>query len=585
MSALNNAIEKLGTRRLVSWLIALLVFNIFAVLSVSIRSDFAYYLFPALGAGGALTALWMGQRFRIRVQAPISSETASSKGGNIRFIVILIILSALINGWQSLAAPPHRIIDTWQYFIGSDQLLGYAHTYVEPENPGFLQDGYYTYAYPLFIAIHRLLSGDLVLLIFVQHLLRVLVVIGTFLILQKLDIRLAKVTGVLLALSPITANNAHLMLTEGVYAPLILFFTFIIYLAVTKATLGILVLTGVLIALIAWIRPAGTYLVIPIMLLLFLVTHNWKKVIPAIGSMMIVLLLISGGRWSIDRNFTFQTTTEGVYYFVGMVFHNLYADTNGPISTAFYEALRESDCSTDIVSLYQMYPGATRTEDLSRQYFADEIWECAAQVNPQIANRQTTMLVEAIQTKPFQFSQSVFDEFMYFISQMEINILWQSTIPPICDRDYALAAFNYDNGTHDRFRNYACTFNVPENALIQTNFANYNVTFLFLSQPYLLLNLLYASPTVTFAGACCMAGFVWIEGSPRWRLLLLIVLTIIIYHAAMTALFFTQPRYVMVLNGLFVVVASMFYAIAFPQFARSLQAIFKKSHSPQQDRW
>lgn len=572
MFALRNALEKLLKRRLLTWLAALLIFNVLAFLSISVRSDIAYYALPALGALGALTVVWLGRRFRDRLRSA-SAEDSSPKRGHAIFIIVLIVLSVLISGWQSLAAPPHRIIDTWEYFIGSDQLLGYAHTYVNPENHGYFQDGIITYGYPLFIALHRLLGSDFALLIFVQHVFRCIMVVAVFLIIQRFDVMLAKIAGLLLALSPITANTAHLMLTEGLYAPLILLLTFTTYLATKKGKSRLWVLAGLLAAVIAWIRPVGSYLVIPIAALLFMATWSWKKLIPVVTSLVIALLAVSAGRWLIDRNFTFQATAQGIYYYSTVIFHDLYDDTNGPITAAFSEAVQSSNCSTDIATLRQRYPGPARTQDLERTIHADEVLACAVGADPQVANNQAAMLIEAVRAKPLQFVRSFFDELMYFVSQMEVNILWQSTVPPICDKEYALAAYNYDDGTHDRFREYACTFDVPENAAIQTNFASYNVTFLFISQPYLLLNILYSSAAVTFAGACVMVGFIWIEGSPRWRLLLLAVVAIIGYHAVLSGIFYTIPRYVMVLNGLFVVVASMVYAIIFPQLAASLYAV------------
>lgn len=575
----SSAITKLLKKRLLTWLVALLIFNGFAFLSISVGTPIAYYMLPALGAIAAIGLLWLGHRSRTKAEHIQINE--NQEGRHRRFLVLLIVLSVLISGWQSLAAPPHRIIDTWEYFIGSDQLLGYAHTYTDPEHPGYFQDGIITYGYPLFIALHRLIGGDFTLLILVQHIFRVSTVIAVFLIIRQFDITLAKVTGLLLALSPITANNAHLMLTEGLYAPLVVLLAFITVLATKKKAVGFFALIGILAAIIAWIRPAGSYLIVPISTLLFFTIHQRKKLVVVLASLVITLLGISLGRWIIDRNFTFQTTATGIYYYSTIIFHDLYQNTNGPVTTEFSAAVQTSNCETDIESLKQRYPSTSRTLDLERTIHADDVLACIAVANPEIANRQTAMLIEAIRAKPFQFALSFFDEFMYYLSQIEINILWQSTDPPICDKEYALAAYNYDDGTHDRFRAYACTFDVPENAAIQNNFASYNVTFLFLSQPYLALNLLYSSVAVTFAGACVMVGFIWIEGSPRWRLLLLSVITIILYHAILSGIFYTIPRYVMVLNGLFLVVASMFYAIIVPHIAKSLHNMIHRRPATQ----
>jgi hypothetical protein len=75
-------------------------------------------------------------------------------------------------------------------------------------------------------------------LILVQHLIRVLTIIAIFLVIRRFDLTLAKVTGLLLAISPITANAAHLMLTEGLYAPLVILLVFATYLAGKKEAGG-----------------------------------------------------------------------------------------------------------------------------------------------------------------------------------------------------------------------------------------------------------------------------------------------------------------------------------------------------------
>ena len=574
---LTRIVEKLLGARLLTWAAALLVFMVLASLSTAVHSTIADYAFPAFAALAALAILWAGRRFRNRRGAPVPEARASTQG-RFRFVLVLVVLAALVSGWQSLAAPPHRIIDTWEYFIGSDQLLGYAHTYVSPESPGYFQDSIITYAYPLFIALVRLVGGHVALLILLQHLLRIGAVVAVYLVMSEFDVKLARVTGVLLAISPLTANSAHLMLTEGLYAPLALGLALIAMLAAKKGSVRWLILLGIAAALIAWIRPVGSYLIIPLAVLLFFMTRTWRKAAWVLISFAVSLLLVSAGRYLIDRNFTFQTTSEGVYYYSILVFHDLFDARNGPVTKAFADV--SDNCPMSMSTLIELYPADTRAHNLERILHSQAVLDCVGRADPQLASRQTAMLLEAARAKPLQFLQSVADETMYFISQMELNILWQNTSAPICDKAYALAAFPYDGGTPERFQDFACGTNVAangsENSVVQTIFANFNVLFLLISQPYLLLNLFYSNTAITFAGACTLVGFIWIEGSRHWRLLLAFLVTLIGYHAFISGVFYTIPRYVMVLNGLFVVIAGMAYVITFSQLAASVRRLAER---------
>lgn len=498
-------------------------------------------LFPqgasVLGLVGLVGCLgWLAAyRWCVPRAAPPPSQPHPTRRTR-RITVGILAVSALTSVWMWVYTQPTFTGDSTSYFQISQGLLGRAD----------LDPYWYTYGYPLLIAFTRLLYDNVVSVILVQEILRALVAAAAFYIIKPTHYGLAALVGFLLAASPLTAHQAHSLMTESIYGSLVMLLALLTFAAARQPPGRRLALSlGLLCALIAFFRPSGLFLsAVP--LLIGLLQRRWGAVLLVTGGLAGGVLALASVQGLIEGRPAFGNNSEAYYPFPLMQY-GLYDPDNGPQSRLYQQALDWEGCENDSDERYVMH----------------QIDDCAVAYNWTHGTAASTraVYIEAILAQPVKWLSAVYYDAQFFLSMRRRADglgIWQISR---CVDSVRYFIQHPNILPVSEIARYVCVYDWPNVPVIGTvaPAAGALLFHEFFVQPYRIL-----SPT-TWAGlwsGLAMLGFILIEAKPGVRRLVIVAALVVAYHVAVTtAGQYTTFRYVLVLTPLFVVLSASFYQI------------------------
>jgi hypothetical protein len=494
---------------------------------------------------------------------PVRPSRPVSRG----LIMLLIVIAVAVSALQILAAVPRSNSDSRQYFRVSEQILGNSGTYQSAEDPGYLANEIVGYGYGLFIAGTRLMGDTIYTLIGTQHILRLLVLLMVLVVLRRYDTDYGERYALAFAMLPFNVIYAHMVLTEALYG-LILILVMLLMADLFRRekfntpVIAVSLLLGVVLVLAPWMRPAGNYLWIPVAAVLVFYAMQWRQAMLVVIGFVVGGLIISGGRWVIDRQFTYAPSSGELYYLYGAMFHDIYDPSNGPIAATYGRIEQTPACEYSYEEAKLVYPGDTREQDIDRAQGGWELTACV-EAAPDADPVGLSLLVEAIQANLITYSLSVYDESVHFITEFEVpGTLDERAIgcrprPPRSVADTLVLL-----ETKTAYQQYVCDWlHAIGGDALRGTFAYYVVAELLISKPYM-FGLFVFDRYFAFALGLLMFGMVWLRSPRVWRPLVVISLMIILYQVGTTAsAFYTQPRYAVVVTPFYLIIATMLYSL------------------------
>lgn len=525
---------------------------------------------PLLGTLNALFFLWwMRDTLRLPtlgfLQMPtFKPGTAPENRIGWRYYAFVAGLTLLMSLWQFSAGVQHITApDSYEYFNGSEQILGYADVYQSAEEPGFFNEAIITYGYPLVMAISRLIYDHVIGLLLLQHALRLAVILLAVRVLASYDTRLARIAGVLFAVSQLSVVHAHYVLADAVYNLLLLLVVLngihlirLVRLGTPAPLWGVLL--GAQIVAIALVRPVGLYLAVPLLVVLYLSTRRWNPLAWVSVGLVVGLLVGAGGRWLLDRTWSISAAESGLYYTVGLAHHDFVRADNGPLAQAIYTQDDTGCLGTAPTGQRPLL--LTQPEKLQRKSAHALYLQCQIL---RYGIDGSDLWLETLQVNPLAYALSVYDEFAYFFNQQGTSVALNS-VPEICTPEpqrYARAVRPSVINIEPALLQWACVGYPVTSDVARVAMGIYAGLTLLVPQPHLLGALLSGNDHVGLALALLFAAFIWLE-QPRLRPLVLLLLAIFAYHGAVTALtFFSKPRYVLVMHYLLTLVTALLVSV------------------------
>lgn len=510
-----------------------------------------------VGAGVLIAGRWWGGRSR----EDVTTDEPSSRTRPIWLTGISIfVLSLLVNAIFAFFTVPTTAGDSALYYAVSEQL--YTHSPAQLE--------LITYPYPLMIAFTRLFLNNALGLVVAQSLLRAVSAAVLFGALQTLDYWLGVICGVLVALDPISAHYAHLLLSESGYSSLITLLVAAVVLVMQNPKARVWgVAGGMVCGLVSLWRPAGSLLIAPVLLVALLSTGSWRSAGMLALGFVVSILILSAGQWLLTGHFRYAAGSEDDAYYVYPLFNlKLFDENNGPVAQQFSYVLGTEGCDYDFAQL-------------NTQQGVGHFIQCSAAYE-QEAQTDLSVLqlyVEAIRAKPITFAVNAWNEIRHYITHGHSAArtdLYEWVPNPVgivnksCDDQAALM----NRFAVPSLREYLCVYRLPDSGLLDRVMLGWERVFVdVFFQPYRLQG--YTVWARLWA-ALMLVAFVLLEGSRRARWIVALCVLIVGYHAAVTALAqWPIHRYVFVLSPVFVILTGILLRTlageALPPLARRSQ--------------
>lgn len=565
-------------RRIRAWTAAFLVFQFFVLTGLGIDRR---PLFPhgseLLGVIACLDAVAILLTRRLSNEAPprdASDSFANRQPLSANRIPDLALLAALLAvGLLSSAifwlyAPPlaYGNFDSYRYFYASEGLLG--------RQP--LDFAWYTYPYPLVIAATRLLADSVLTIVILQHALRIAFAALIFWSLRAEHRGVAAAAGLLIALSPIGAYQAHQLLDASLYSTLIGLVALLSYLAAHKdrpVKPFTLIAIGLLCAWIAVQRPLGQLLIVPAAVIVGLFAASWQRPAWMLGGFAAGVLLMMAGQYSLGGRFALGVQDEAFYAFP-TIYLGLYDPANGPVAASYQAMLDSGECN-------YILP-AHRWEIAKLYRWPHDLHNCAVAYNAAHGTALSTraLYLEAIRAQPLTFLANFYQELRLFLTHgdtgaLEIEIgrlerlpFFTQTFSPVdgCKREVPEWT---DIQPIESWFGYTCTYGVDPSTPLRRLIPDLYDAMLLTIQPYRLEG---AQVWSRFWAALALVAFALLEGPRRLRPLVLLSALFVVYHAAVSvAAMFPQPRYVYFNVPFFLILVAVI-AVTVWQGLRELQS-------------
>ncbi len=507
------------------WLAALVVFEGFILLGQSISEG---VLGTAAFINTAAVLLWMN-----RPPEPIYKPLP--RWATAGLCLILIMVALLTSLWQFDFIRPlaHNLGDSWLYYQTAQNLLG------NTTEPG------HTLVFPSLIVLTGFIHNNLISLVIFQHLLRGLIAVLAFLIFKKHHVGFAILAAGLLAVSPVSAHFAHMMMTESIYLSLLALAALFAVASVKNPIF--LVVTGLVCALLAFTRGVGIVIIGILLVYIFFSTFSLKK-----SAVLLISFVVSYGILFFVQGHFLKEKADVAYYYFPLLYYDLLDEDNGPIARQYIQEVVNSEtCPYEIPE---------HPSQLGQTVWPIDFWVCArmAYAKPGI---EKDLYAEGIRAQPIRYFKEVWQQVFRFITLSEVPSVYRELDSANYPLIYTLGRpmenpCDLEDDYYREYLDYICAGNQPtqvDQRLLKWGKFYTDV----LMQPYRLQG---DELWVRFWTALTMITFILIT-SPRLRLLTLLFVVIIIYHAGIVA--FAQwnvPRYVLVLDPLFVMITAAFLA-------------------------
>ncbi|MBZ0309660.1 MAG: hypothetical protein K8I82_26585, partial [Anaerolineae bacterium] len=275
------------------WLVALVVFEAFILLGQSISE----------GLLGAVAFMNTAAVLLLVKYSPEPDLRPLPRWAAAGICLILTAAALLTSQWQFDFVRPlaHNLGDSWLYYQTAQNILG------NTSDPG------HTLVFPSLIVLTSFIHNNLISLVVFQHLLRGFIAVLAFLILRKHHTGFAILAAVLLAVSPISAHFAHMMMTESIYLSLLVLAA--LFAAASVKNPVFLVVTGLVCALLTFTRGVGIVLIGIILLHILLSTFSLKK-----SAVLLISFAASYGILFLVQGHFLKEKADVAYYYFPLLY-------------------------------------------------------------------------------------------------------------------------------------------------------------------------------------------------------------------------------------------------------------------------
>jgi hypothetical protein len=547
--------------RYAAWLLGLFAFLVLLQVGKTLERHTAL---PHAGEWLGLIAYLVAVYWIVIARHPISSEHLPLPNQllsptTLTSIVILCLVGVSVfssilqfHYIQPLGAS-WELPDAGGYFISSEGLLRGEVARLGIHNPGF----------PYVITLTRLIYDNIISQILWQHFFRLLTVLIAYLVIRRWDAGLALLIGLGLALSPTSANFAHMLLTENTYQSLLLvifFLTLFVLYSAPARHWGWTVMIAIGCAFLGMIRFPGVLIIALVLFYNGILAFNPKRIALLLASFTLAYGTLVG-----LQNRLFEAAPDSdVYYLFPLLSHELYNAENGPIA-AQYQIFVDNGCY-----------GLPQTRLELAQKFPLAWHECAKKADPTLSGR--ALYFEALSAKPGQAIRSMAREMRRFVTHSDVPTIYRpsddyphtliyttgSYRTDTCQVGavYNVLAFSDDpKGYHQAFADYACSYQPnPSQGYIDQMRVWSRWFWDGMVQPYR-----YVGPQTwaRFWAALLLLTWAFLESAKATRVMLSFASLLILYHAFVTT--FGQwnlPRYIYVIEAYFIIVTLTAYWVA-----------------------
>jgi hypothetical protein len=391
-----------------------------------------------------------------------------------------------------------------------------------------------------------------------QHAVRIGVAVVIFWWLRDTQRLTGALAGLLVALSPISAFNAHQLRDASLYSACVALIALLAFRASRPdepIRPGELIATGLLCGWTAVLRPLGQLLILPTLLVVIVFSRSWQRAAWIAAGLAAAALILASGQWLIDGRFRLGTDEEA-FYAAPTIFLGLYDPANGPVAQSYQAMLDSQECAYQIPE--QRWQIA--------QHWPHQLHNCAVAYNAAHGTHLSTraLYLEAIRAKPGVFARNLILESRLFLTHSDTGPLREDenrfARMPFFEQTWSLVdgcrgerPEYSDLVPIDSWLTYTCTYPIPQTALAGLVPRSYDAA-LIAMQPYRLQG---ESLWGRFWAALALLAFAWIEGPKRLRALIALCALFIAYHAGVsTAAMFPEPRYVYFSLPLFFLIAA-----------------------------
>lgn len=434
--------------------------------------------------------------------------------------------------------------DSYLYFLMSQSILGRS---APPE-------GHFTYAYPLVISVTRLFFDHVTSIMVLQHGMRIVTGVTIFLALRHEAPLMGLVAALLVAIDPVSANLANNLLTESLYTSFLVFMALMAY-RLTKPqqrrTVSLALALGALAAWVALFRPAGLLLVMPTIACVALGSRSWRRPLGIVAGFTLAVVVLAVIQWRLMGAFGFGTRDD-IYYAYPYVYHELFDPNNGPRAAELYTYLTHPECAFE-------FPESREAMADGLKYFPHFLHTCSATI-ARVTGLQMLptggLYFEGIRAAPAQFAFSFLDEMRHFVTHSDwirtfrgryiSHLIIGALLPEQCKQMLAQPVV----------AEYGCMdFKLPGAWVQLTTMWAWYWTYMDIIQPYRLQGI---EEWPRALAVLLLTAFVVLESSSRVRWLVLISLSYIAYHAAVTSFAqWTIFRYVYCLSPFFAIIVAV----------------------------
>lgn len=540
LGGLRPVIEWIVDQPFRTWVAAFIVFQIPVLVGLAIdRHGIFSHGSEMLGVIGFVTAVGILLAKQIVHPQKVDHEQLDTgpRRSSDRMIVLTVVGCGILTAaliW--LYAPPlaYGNFDSYRYFYASEGLLR--------RQP--LHFFWYTYPYPLLIAATRLIADSVLSIVILQHVLRIAFAALIFWLIKGSQRGIAAVAALLVALSPLSAYQAHQLLDTSIYSVCIGLIGVMGFVASQKerqVNAGLLVAIGLICAWVAVMRPLGQLLILPTLVVVGLFAWSWKLPAWIIGGFVVGALIMAGGQYMIDGHFRLGTDEQAFYAFP-TVYLGLFDKNNGPEAASYQKMMDSGECD---------YTLPDPRWDITK-HWPHDLHNCSVRYNAAHGTQLSTraLYIEAIRAELTTFLSNFYDETRLAITNSDETALWPDRfkqmpfiIPTFSNEDACKGEKppESDIVPVDSWGLYTCTYSVNQQGTINSTLPKLYDAMLIMMQPYRLEGQQVWS---RFWAALALIAFALIEGPKSLRALVLICGLFIAYHAAVSVIaMFPQPRY------------------------------------------
>ena len=540
LKQLRPLIQWIVEQPLRTWTAAFFAFQIPVLIGLAIDRHGIFShgseMFGVIGFVSAVGILLARQIYRTQTvdHVPLNTEPRPISDRMIGLSVIGggILAAGLI--W--FYAPPlaYGNFDSYRYFYASEGLL-----HRQP-----LDFFWYTYPYPLVIAGTRLIADSLLSIIILQHILRIAFAVLIFWLIKGTHWGIASVAALLVAISPLSAYQAHQLLDATIYSVCIGLIGMLGFVASQKerqVNPGLLIAIGLICAWVAVLRPLGQLLIVPTLLVVGLFTWSLKRPAWILGGFIFGALIMAGGQYLIDGHFRLGTDEQAFYAFP-TVYLGLFDKNNGPEAASYQKMMDSGECD---------YKLPDPRWDIMK-HWPHDLHNCSVRYNAAHGTTLSTkaLYIEAMRAKLTTFLSNFYDETRLAITHSDETALWPDRFKQM---PFIIPTFSNEDACKgekppasdilpvDSWGPYTCTYAVNEQGPLSATLPKLYDAMLIMIQPYRLEGQQVWS---RFWAALALIAFALIEGPKSLRALVLISGSFIVYHAAVSVVaMFPQPRY------------------------------------------